>query len=63
MNINGRIGNRKRGVKGVFFNNRTQKWRAILQFQGIDNYLGEYKDINDAIKARKFGEEKYFEPF
>lgn len=51
------------GVKGVFFNNRTQKWRAMLRFQGINHYLGEYKDLNDAIKARKLGEEKYFEPF
>ena len=51
------------GVRGVFFNNRTQKWRAMLCFKGINHYLGEYKDINDAIEARKLGEEKYFEPF
>lgn len=53
----------KSGVKGVFFNTRTQKWRAVLRFQGVNHYLGEYKDINEAIKARKLGEEKYFEPF
>ena len=53
----------KSGVKGVFFNNRTQKWRAMLRFRGVNHYLGEYKDLNEAIKARKLGEEKYFEPF
>ena len=53
----------KSGVKGVFLNNKTQKWRAILRFKGVNHYLGEYKDINDAIKARRLGEEKYFEPF
>lgn len=51
------------GVKGVFFNNRTEKWRAMLKFQGVSHYLGEYKDLDSAIKARKAGEEKYFQPF
>lgn len=53
----------KSGVKGVFFNNRSQKWRAMLRFKGVNHYLGEYKDINEAIRARKLGEEKYFVPF
>lgn len=52
----------KSGVRGVFFNNRTGKWRAMLKFQGISHYLGEYKDISDAKKARALAEEKYFAP-
>ena len=55
--------NSKSGVRGVFFNNSTQKWRAMLRFRGINHYLGEYKDLSEAVKARKLGEEKYFEPF
>lgn len=54
--------NSSSGVKGVFFNNRTQKWRAMLRFKGVNHYLGEYKDFSEAVRARKSGEEKYFEP-
>lgn len=50
------------GVRGVFFNNRTQKWRAMLKFQGVNHYLGEYKELEDAIKARGRAEEEYFAP-
>lgn len=52
----------KSGVRGVFFNNRTGKWRAMLKFQGVNHYLGEYKDISDAVKARGRAEEEYFTP-
>lgn len=52
----------KSGVRGVFFNNKTGKWRAMLKFQGVSHYLGEYKDIEDAKKARWRAEEEYFAP-
>ncbi len=51
--------NNKSGVRGVFFNNRTGKWRAMLKFKGVTHYLGEYKDIEDAKKARYSAEQKY----
>lgn len=50
------------GVRGVFFNRRSGKWRACLQFQGKDHYLGEYVKIEDAIKARQRAEELYYTP-
>ena len=50
------------GVRGVFFNNKTGKWRATLKFQGVSHYLGEYKDLEDAKKARWRAEEEYFDP-
>ncbi len=53
----------KSGHRGVFLNNRTQKWRATLKFRGVNHYLGEYADLGDAVRARKRAEEKYFEPF
>lgn len=50
------------GVRGVFFNRRSGKWRAMLKFQGKDHYLGEYVKIEDAIKARQRAEDQYFAP-
>lgn len=50
------------GVRGVFFNRRSGKWRAMLKFQGKDHYLGEYVKRDDAIKARQRAEEQYFAP-
>lgn len=50
------------GIRGVFFNRRSGKWRATLKFQGKDHYLGEYIKIDDAIKARQRAEELYYTP-
>lgn len=52
----------KSGVRGVWWNSKTQRWRAILGFQGKTHYLGEYKELEDAEKARKEAEEIYFAP-
>lgn len=51
------------GVRGVFFNNKTQKYRAVLEFQGKNHYLGEYSQLEDAIKARQQAEDQFFAPF
>lgn len=34
-----------------------------ITFQGNRYYLGSYRNLEDAVKARRLGEEKYFEPF
>lgn len=52
----------KSGVRGVFFNSRTGKWRAMLKFQCVNHYLGEYKEMEEAKKARWKAEEYYFAP-
>lgn len=54
--------NSSSGVRGVFFNRRSGKWRATLKFQGKDHYLGEYTKIDDAMKARQRAEELYYTP-
>ena len=54
--------NSSSGVRGVFFNRRSGKWRATLKFQGLDHYLGEYIKIEDAIKARQRAEELFYTP-
>lgn len=52
----------KTGVKGVGFNKKTNKWRAGITIQGKNKFLGCFDNIEDAIKARKEAEEKYFKP-
>jgi hypothetical protein len=47
-------------VKGIYWNNECNKWNAKIGFNGKSIDLGLYDDKNDAIKARKEAEEKYF---
>jgi len=54
--------NSSSGVRGVFLNRRTAKWRAMLKFRGQNHYLGEYSSMEDAIKARQQAEARYFSP-
>lgn len=53
--------NNKTGVKGV---SKTKKgtYVACIGFRYQNIYLGEYRDIEKAIKVRKEAEEKYFKP-
>ena len=54
--------NSSSGVRGVFWNRKTGKWRATLKFKGENHYLGEFVNIDDAIKARSRAEELFFAP-
>lgn len=45
------------GHKGVSYHKLTNKWRACISFNGEYISLGLYKDINDAIAARKKAED------
>ena len=40
------------GIKGVFFDKYSGKWRASIQIDGIRVALGSYKTIEEAQKAR-----------
>lgn len=51
------------GVRGVSWSKRDQTWEAYIKFKGTFHHLGHYKNIEDAVKARKRAEEKYFQPF
>lgn len=53
--------NNKSGVKGVSFNKKTGKWVARLTFKKHIYCLGEFKRIEDAIKARREKEKIYRE--
>jgi len=50
------------GVKGVGYRKDIGKWRARIQFQSREIALGCFDNKEDAIKARKEAEEKYFKP-
>ena len=50
------------GVRGVYFNRKTGKWRATIQFKRKNHYLGEFTNVEDAIKARCRAEELYYAP-
>ena len=55
--------NNKSGIKGVYQNSRNQKWVALIEFQKKKYFLGEYKNIEDAAKARKDAEDAMFGDF
>lgn len=51
------------GVRGVYFDRRTGRWRARLKFKGKLMNFGSYADFNDAVKARRQAEEEYYGEF
>ena len=55
----------KSGHIGVYLNDhlKVPKWSAYIKVNGKRKHLGYFLDIEDAIKARKEAEEKYFEGF
>lgn len=47
------------GYNGVYLNRRTGLWSAQITFKGKTYFLGSFKDIQDAVKARRKGEEMF----
>lgn len=50
------------GYKGVYYNQATGKYMAIIINEGIRYNLGSYKRLTDAVKARRRAEEEYHFP-
>lgn len=48
------------GVAGVWYRKDSNKWRASIQYNKKIIDLGSYDTFEEAVKARKDGEEKYF---
>lgn len=48
------------GVTGVSWDNAKQRWLAQIGINHKNIYLGRYVNFEDAVKARKEAEEKYF---
>lgn len=60
-NLNKEIkSNNTSGYTGVSFSNEKNKWRASIRKNGKSYTLGYFKNIEDAIKARKDAEKIYF---
>ena len=51
------------GVIGVSWNKVHKKWQAIIMINGKQKHLGYFINKEDARKARKEGEIKYFGDF
>ncbi len=51
------------GVRGVYLDRRTGRYRARIKFQGKTYNLGYYATLDEAIAARREGEAHYFETF
>lgn len=47
------------GITGVYWREDRNKWQATISANGKYKYLGDFKDINDAIIVRKNAEIKY----
>lgn len=54
--------NNTSGVKGVSWDKEKQKWRAQINFQRKNIYLGCFGTLEAAAKARAVAEEQYFQP-
>ncbi|MBE6673414.1 MAG: AP2 domain-containing protein [Ruminococcaceae bacterium] len=50
------------GHTGVYFDKRSQKWQAYINYKKKRYYLGFFKNKEDAIRARKEGEAKIHDP-
>lgn len=48
------------GTTGVSYNKAMKKWIAYIRKDGKQHYLGGFDCIDDAIKARKDAEKKYY---
>ena len=55
--------NNTSGVPGVDWRASKQRWRATICFKGKRYYLGSYILFEDAVKARKRGEEDLHDKF
>lgn len=54
--------NNTSGIKGVSFDKTRKLWVAQIGFQGKNYSLGKFKKIEDAEKARKDAEDRFFKP-
>ena len=55
--------NNTSGVPGVNWVARKQRWQASICFKGTRHYLGSYKELSEAVQARKRAEEELYLPF
>lgn len=54
-----RIASNTSGYNGVYWNKRNSKWAAQITFKGKTYYLGSYDQLEEAVRARRRGEEMH----
>lgn len=62
MPIGVRKGNTS-GVTGIDWSKRRNKWRARITINKKTINLGDFKNFDDAVKARKDAERRFFEEY
>ena len=40
------------GYRGVTWNSEREIWQVYVTYEGVRKYIGQFKDKEDAIKAR-----------
>lgn len=55
-----KLSNNTSGYTGISYDSSVNKWRARLRVKNKTINIGRYINLEDAIKARKEAEEKYF---
>lgn len=55
--------NNTTGVRGVYLDKKTGKYRALIKFKGVRHHLGYFDDIEEAAKARRVAENEIFGAF
>jgi hypothetical protein len=45
---------------GVSWYARDNKWNVYIKIDGKNKWLGRYSLLDEAIKTRKLGEDKYY---
>lgn len=53
----------KSGRVGVVWDKKANKWHAQIMYKAKTYHLGNYDNLNSAIKARIEAEKKYFGEF
>lgn len=52
--------NNTSGVTGIYWDEKKQRWCVEIMINQKKIYIGVFENFNDAVKARKEAEEKYF---
>ena len=63
LRANTRRKNNTSGVVGVVWRRQKRRWQASIMFMGTRHNLGMYERFDDAVKARREAEAKYFGTF
>ena len=63
LRANTKRSNNTSGVTGVVWRWKKRRWQASIMFMGTRYNLGMYEKFDDAVKARKEAEARYFDTF